>query len=182
DLLAGPTTGPEGPLEPELKGFPGLLQIVPSLVRPVHPLNDRRAPRHLERIFRDRKPDVVHTHSGKAGVLGRLAAHRAGVPVIVHTIHGPSFGSFQGPLANLAFELAERRAGRVTTHFISVADAMTEQYLAAGIGSRDQYSRILSGFPLEPFLAARNDPETRRRLGFGENDFVIGMIARLFKL
>jgi len=182
DLLAGPTTGPEGSLEPELKGFPGLLQIVPSLVRPVHPLNDLRALRHLERIFRDRKPDVVHTHSGKAGILGRLAAHRAGVPVIVHTIHGPSFGTFQNTAANLVFRAAERKAARCTTHFIVVADAMRDQYLAAGIGRPDQYTRIFSGFPLAPFLAATNDAALRAPLGIAPDDFVVGKIARLFKL
>jgi len=134
------------------------------------------------RRFRARQPEIVHTHSGKGGILGRLAAHRAGVPIVVHTIHGPSFGRFQNALANATFLAAERYAGKVTTHFVTVARAMTEQYLAAGIGRPPQYTRILSGFPLEPFLSAKNDPELRRRLGIGNGDFVVGKIARLFKL
>jgi glycosyltransferase involved in cell wall biosynthesis len=100
----------------------------------------------------------------------------------VHTIHGPSFGTFQGPLANWLFRGAERSAAKATTHFVSVADAMTRQYLAAGIGRPDQYTRIFSGFALEPFLAARNDPALRARLGIAPTDFVVGKIARLFPL
>jgi glycosyltransferase involved in cell wall biosynthesis len=211
-LISGPDTGPEGSLagvlEPcasthsspsppvgekagmrgkltEVKvaaKIPSILTVLPELVRPVHPWKDVIALRRLTQIFRADRPDIVHTHSGKAGVLGRLAAHRAGVPVIVHTIHGPSFGSFQGAMANAVFLAAERRAGRVTTHFVAVADAMIRQYLAVGIGSPAQYSRILSGFPLEPFLSAANDLALRAKYGLAPADFVVGKIARLFKL
>ena len=181
-LLSGPTTGPEGSLEPELARLPDLLTHVPTLVRPIHPLKDWRALRQLEKILREQKPDLVHTHSGKAGILGRLAARRAGVPVIVHHIHGPSFGPFQGWLANWIFTAAERYAARVTTHFVCSAQAMTRLYLAAGIGRPDMYTRIFSGFPVEPFLNATNDLAFRRQLGLNENHFVIGKIARLFKL
>ncbi len=180
-LISGPTSGPEGSLEPRVASIPGLLTIVPELIRPVSPWHDWLALRRLTRLFREQRPDIVHTHSGKAGVLGRLAAHAAGVPIIVHTIHGPSFGSFQGALANFAFRAAERRAGRVTTHFASVANAMTEQYLAAGIGKPEQYTRIFSGFDLEPFLNAKNDLALRAKLGIAPDDFVIGKVARLFE-
>jgi glycosyltransferase involved in cell wall biosynthesis len=182
DLVSGPTRGPEGSLEPRLTACPGLLTILPELVRPVDPWKDWLACRRLAELFRARRPDIVHTHSGKAGVLGRLAAARAGVPTIVHTIHGPSFGPFQGRLANLFFRSAERRAGKVTTHFVVVAEAMKRQYLAAGIGRPDQYTKILSGFDLEPFLAAANDLRVRARFGLSAQDIVVGKIARLFKL
>jgi glycosyltransferase involved in cell wall biosynthesis len=181
-LIAGPSVGPEGSLESLFQNDAGLLTIVPSLVRPIHPIHDLMALARLAKIFRQIRPDIVHTHSGKAGVLGRLAARRAGVPIIIHTIHGPSFGPFQGALANAVFLTAERRAGAITTHFISVADAMTRQYVAAGIGRPENYTRIFSGFDLAPFLAARNDPQLRSRLGIGPRDFVVGKIARLFKL
>ena len=124
ELLSGPTTGPEGSLELLLEPYPDLFTRLTELVRPLHPWQDVRALTKLTRKFRARKPDIVHTHSGKAGVLGRLAAHRAGVRLIVHTIHGPSFGPFQGTLANQLFRAAERHAGRVTSHFVVVADAM----------------------------------------------------------
>ncbi|HEX5219101.1 MAG TPA: glycosyltransferase family 4 protein [Verrucomicrobiae bacterium] len=202
DLISGPTSGPEGSLESDfaaddmasslapadgervgVRGRPApILTILPELVRPIHPSNDLMAFHKLKRIFRERRPDIVHTHSGKAGVLGRLAAAQAGVPVIVHTIHGPSFGAFQGNVSNWLFRSAEKRAARVTTHFVTVADAMRDQYLAAGIGRPEQYTRIFSGFPLEPFLQSKNDIHLRARYGLKPDDIVIGKIARLFKL
>src|SRR5579859_4715320 len=155
-LISGPSLGPEGSLEGVFDTCPGGLRLEPQLVRPVHPLKDLSALRHLESLFRKERPNIVHTHSGKAGILGRLAAARAGVPVIIHTIHGPSFGDFQSALPNLLFRSAERHAGRVTTHFVVVAEAMTRQYLEAGIGHEAQYSRIFSGFDLQPFLSVTN--------------------------
>jgi glycosyltransferase involved in cell wall biosynthesis len=182
DLISGPTFGPEGSLESAFAGAQRQLTVVPSLVRPIAPWRDWRALRALTALFRQRRPQIVHTHSGKAGVLGRLAAARAGVPIRVHTIHGPSFGAFQGPAANWTFRLAERRAGALTTHFVVVAEAMQRQYLAAGIGRPELYTRIYSGFRLEPYLAAENDLQLRARLGLGPADIVVGKVARLFKL
>ena len=181
-LISGPTTGPEGSLEPEAAKIPGLLTIVPELVRPVHPLKDFIALRKLEKILREQKPDIVHTHSGKAGILGRLAAKRAGVPIIIHHIHGPSFGKFQGALANFIFTAAEKHAAKVTDHFFCSADAMTKLYLAAGIGQPAMFTRIFSGFNLEPFLNATNDLGLRKKLGLEANHFVIGKIGRIFRL
>lgn len=182
DLLSGPTLGPEGSLHTTFARKPSLLKIIPDLVRPVRPFQDWRALENLTKNFQETKPDIVHTHSGKAGILGRIAAKRANVPIIVHTIHGPSFGAFQGRLANLVFRSAEKYAARFTTHFISVADAMTAQYLNAGIGSPEKYTRIFSGFPLAPFLSGTNDFKLREELGIRPDDFVIGKIARLFEL
>ncbi|MGO9588315.1 MAG: glycosyltransferase family 4 protein [Limisphaerales bacterium] len=181
-LLSGPTTGPEGSLESEFTGRPGVLTRVPALVRPIHPLKDWLALRQLEKILREQKPDIVHTHSGKAGILGRLAARRAGVPVIIHHIHGPSFGPFQGWTANRIFTAAERHAAGVTTHFVCSAQAMTRLYLAAGIGRPEMFTRIFSGFPVEPFVNAANDPALRSQLGLAPDAFVIGKIARLAPL
>jgi glycosyltransferase involved in cell wall biosynthesis len=181
-LISGPTSGVEGSLESEVRTAGVSLQIVRDLVRPVHPWKDLVALRQLSRLFRHQRPDIVHTHSGKAGVLGRLAAARAGVPVTVHTVHGPSFGPWQGALANWLFTAAERRAARVTTHFVCVASAMAEQYLRAGIGSPALFTTIRSGFDLTSFLSARNDPTLRAQLGLAAEDIVVGKIARLFKL
>src|SRR5439155_11244119 len=106
-LLSGPASGPEGSLEPLLAPAPELLTQIPELVRPIHPWKDLLALQRLAAIFRSRRPDIVHTHSGKAGFLGRLAAARAKVPIIIHTVHGPSFGAFAGPVANALFRTAE---------------------------------------------------------------------------
>lgn len=180
-LVSGPTTGPEGSLESLVAPLPGFT-LLPSLVRPVNPWLDWRARQQLAALFRKQRPDIVHTHSGKAGILGRLAASSAAVPVIVHTVHGPSFGPFQGTLANTIFRSAEKRAARVTTHFVVVAQAMADQYLAAGIGHPQDYTRVFSGFDLQPFLQAPNDPALRAKLGIAPDDFVVGKVARLFKL
>lgn len=181
-LIAGPTTGPEGSLESCLADYPGTLTIVPSLVRPVHPWKDFVALRQLTLLLNQQKPDIVHTHSGKAGILGRIAAARAGVPVIIHHIHGPSFGNFQGALANFIFTAAERYAAKFTTHFICSAAAMTKLYLAAGIGRPEMFTRVFSGFKIEPFANAANEPLLRDQLRIPRDAFVIGKIARLFPL
>jgi len=185
-LISGPTIGPEGSLENAAREIFGNatadFTLIPELVRPVHPVKDFIALHQLEKILRAQKPDLVHTHSGKAGILGRLAAKRAGVPVIIHHIHGPSFGNFQGAAANFIFTAAEKYAARVTDHFFCSADAMTKLYLAAGIGRPEMFTRIFSGFPLEPFLNATNDLTLRKKLGLDENHFVIGKIARIFRL
>lgn len=181
-LISGPTTGPEGSLESSFSKTPHLLTVLPSLVRPIRPWHDCRVLVQLTRWFRAQSPDLVHTHSGKAGVLGRLAARFAKVPLIVHTIHGPSFGAFQNPIANHLFRAAELGAARCTTHFVSVAEAMTRQYLAAGIGRPERFSLIRSGFELRAFLAATNDPKFRASLGIAPLDFVVGKIARLTPL
>lgn len=181
-LTAGPTSGPEGTLEPVVAQIPGLFHLEPHLVRPVSPKNDLQCLIALTKRFRKTCPQIVHTHSGKAGLLGRLAAAMAKVPLIIHGIHGPSFGSFQGAGANLLFKNAERLAGRCTHHFIVVANAMRDQYLRAGIGKPEQYTRIFSGFNLNPYLTATNDPAIRAQYGLKPDDIVIGKIARLFYL
>src|SRR3569623_970598 len=91
-LLSGPTFGSEGSLENTFQNHPNLLTIIPSLTRPIRPLADLRGLFQLRREFRKNPPALVHTHSGKAGILGRWAAHLERVPIIIHGVHGPSFG------------------------------------------------------------------------------------------
>jgi glycosyltransferase involved in cell wall biosynthesis len=162
DLVTGPQTGPEGSLNADAI-------VVDALRREPNPLLDLQACRDLYRLFRRRRYDVVHTHSGKAGVLGRLAARLAEVPVIVHTIHGPSFYRYQNPLGNWIFRGLEQVAAEWTTQFVSVADAMTEQYQAAGITGK--FVTIHSGMNLRPFLSLPPPQGS-----------VVGKIARLFRL
>ena len=182
ELVSGPATGPEGSLESDFKKRSDALRIVPTIIRPIRPWTDLRGLVDLKRLFIHTRPIIVHTHSGKAGVLGRWAAHWAKVPIIVHGVHGPSFGRFQGRAANIAFRAAERSAGKVTTFFVAVAQAMIDQYLAAGIGRPELYQRVFSGFPLEPFLKSRNDAGLRARYGIATDDLVVGKIARMTEL
>jgi len=181
-LYSGLTSGPEGSLESNFTSFSDLLHIVPRLIRPINPFSDYLAYRHLLREFMQFKPDIVHTHSGKAGFLGRLAAKKANIQNIVHSIHGPSFGSYQGRIANILFRKAEKIAATHTDHFITVANAMQEQYLKAGIGNPNIYTKIFSGFNLKPYFSEYDTLEIRNQLGIKKDDFVVGKIARLFEL
>ena len=182
DLVTGPQAGPEGSLNEQARtaGIPVI--VVEQLRRAPNPFRDTIACMALRRLFAERCYDVVHTHSGKAGFIGRLAAKLARVPIIVHTIHGPSFYDYQNPVGNWLFRWAEQVAGACTTQFVSVADAMSEQYLAAGISTPKKYVTIHSGINVDAFANAQRDVALRESLGVSRDDLVVGKIARLFRL
>ena len=181
-LVTGPAVGPEGTLIPRARAYGYEVVELSGLVRNLRPAADRRAMRDFADMLKVWKPGLVHTHSGKAGVLGRAAAARAGVPAI-HTVHGPSFHPFQNPVSRALFIAAERWAAKRTAHFISVADAMTDQYVAAGVAPRDQFTTIRSGMDVDAFLTPPGGSgELRAKFGFGEGDVVAAKIARLSDL
>src|ERR1700733_4496761 len=173
DLIIGPQTGPEGSLFDQTKAAGVPITIVDELRRTPNPWLDVSACRALRRLFTSRRYTVVHTHSGKAGLAGRVAARLARVPIIAHTIHGPSFYCYQNPVGNWAFRWAEQVAGACTTQFVSVADAMTEQYLAAGIGTKDRYVTIYGGMDIDAFMKAPRDSSLRKLVGISETDLVV---------
>ncbi|MFZ2639905.1 MAG: glycosyltransferase family 4 protein [Verrucomicrobiia bacterium] len=179
DLISGIEAGAEGSLLEQARRAGVEPLWLKSLRRSINPFYDTRAFFELVRQFRRGRYNIVHTHSGKAGFLGRLAARAAGVPFIVHTIHGPSFGAFQGAVANRALTLAERVAGCVTTRFVSVADAMSRQYRDAGIGRTQGYVTIRSGFDVACFANAQPDTVLRAKLAGGP---IVAQMARLFEL
>jgi len=151
--------------------------------RAVNPFRDAVAFAQLYLIFRREKYDIVHTHSSKAGILGRLAARLAGVKVIIHTIHGLPFHRYQGALSNLICILLENLSARVSTKIVCVADAMAEQAVAAGVAPGNKFTTIYSGMELDAFLRSPALRErARHNLGIGRENLVIGMIARLFPL
>jgi glycosyltransferase involved in cell wall biosynthesis len=150
--------------------------------REIHPGRDWASYRALVRLLRELQPEIVHTHSSKAGIIGRAAAHKLHIPV-VHTIHGSPFHPYQSRGAYHAYRLAEIWAARWTARLVSVCDAMTEQYVAAGVAPREKFVTVYSGMEVEPFLHPPRDRETvRRELGFGPDDIVVGKVARLFEL
>jgi len=182
-LVTGPALGPEGSLfERAGKGDFETI-VIPQMRRAIHPARDFATYRALKKLFRRQRYDVVHTHSSKAGILGRLAARAAGVPVVVHTIHGLPFHPYQPRLTYRIYVVLERMAARRSDKIISVADAMTDQAVAAGVAPRDKFTTIYSGMDLDPFLDADAKRDAvRARLGFGPGDLVVGKIARLFYL
>lgn len=181
-LISGPGLGPEGSLENRARASGVDLQIIPQLRRAIHPLRDWSSYLAMIGLLRDLRPQIVHTHSSKAGILGRWAAAKLGIPA-VHTIHGAAFHYGQHSLAFRLYQRLERHAARSTARFISVADAMTDQYVAAGIAPRKKFVTIYSGFDVEPFLTPSRPPATvRAELGLQPDDVVIGKVGRLFHL
>lgn len=181
-LATGPSLGPEGRLL-ERCAVPGMqLVTLPHLVRELHPWHDLLAYRALVRLFREGGYDVVHTHSSKAGILGRLAARRARVPVVVHTVHGQAFHPYQAWWKNRLYIAAERVAARASDCIVTVAQAMIEQCVAARVAPRARYRVIYSGMEIETFLEARRDATVRAALGIPADALVVGTIARLFEL
>jgi len=204
-LAFGPIYGPEGSLlervrafraedpspQPSPRGGGGTIATheVAHLVRDLSPLADWRGYWELRRLVRELKPDIVHTHSSKAGILGRAAAWaeggRAGRIGVVHTIHGPPFHANEKGWRNRLYIESEKFAASRCHLIVSVADAMTEQFRAAGIGRDDQFVTVHSGMEVEPYLHAapgQSREEVRHGLGLSEKHTVIGTVARLAEL
>ena len=182
-LLTGPAIGPEGTLLDRARSGGYRVEIIDPMRRAIHPLRDYQTYRQLKRRIRELSPDVVHTHSSKAGIIGRWAAHAAGAPLIVHTIHGLAFTASTSAAVNSIYRILEKRTASITDKIVCVADSMRDQSLAARIGTPDQYVTVYSGMNTRPFL----DPpvprdETRRRLRLSPDHIVVGTIARLFEL
>jgi glycosyltransferase involved in cell wall biosynthesis len=183
-LVYGPIYGPEGSLLNRVRAH-GCIETIetPRLVRRIAPVTDARCLRDLRRLIRSWRPDVVHTHSSKAGILGRLAARAERVGCIVHTIHGLPFHPYQSRIINAAYIVAERVAARRCDRIVCVADAMRDGALRAGIGRPEQYVTIYSGIEIQKFLSpARPRQEVRAALGLAAEDFVLGTVSRLAEL
>lgn len=181
-LISGPTAGPEGSLLERVRGGNYTFVETPSLVRSVHCGRDWRAIGALARILRDWQPDVVHTHSSKAGILGRMAARRARVPHIIHTIHGMSFNRTQPKWLQMLYAGLERRCARYSDALVCVADAMRIQSLAVGIGRPEQFVTVRSGMETAAFDASLYDrASVRAAWGFADEHVVVATIARLFR-
>ncbi|HRZ87026.1 MAG TPA: glycosyltransferase family 4 protein [bacterium] len=183
DLITGPAIGPEGTLIPQAQAVISRVIVIDELRRSIHPLYDIVSFWKLRRLLLKERYDIVHTHSSKAGIIGRLAAKFAGASVIIHTIHGLAFHEYQSEAVNAVYRALERVAARWTDVIITVADVMTKKALDARIGVPGKYRTIYSGMDLDAFLTPPGDIAAfRRKLGFGDGDIVIGKVGRLFHL
>ncbi len=182
-LMTGPPLGPEGSLMARASAYGYRVESIDAMRRSILPLADWRTYRFLTERIRELKPDVVHTHSSKAGIIGRWAAHAAGVPAVIHTIHGLAFTASTRRTVNGFYKFLERKTAPISTRIVCVADSMRDQSLAANIGRREQYVTVYSGMKTAPFL---NPPvaaaEVRRSLGLSHEHIAVGTIARLFEL
>lgn len=201
-LITGPAIGPEGELFEQTKGLKYKVITINKMIRAICPLYDLISHQQIKSHLRQIQPDIVHTHSAKAGILGRFAAYSlrpktpdskrktpavasTSSPRVVHTIHGWSFHPYQSQWLNKFYIAIEKAAAKRTDFFISVADAMTEKALAAGIGRPEQFVTAYSAIEEDDFLKPIPDEkitEFRVNNGISKKSVVLVTIARLFML
>jgi glycosyltransferase involved in cell wall biosynthesis len=182
-LLAGIDNGPEGNLHQQAHAAGVDLALMDELIRPIAPRTDAVALAKLIAFMRRGRYHLVHTHSSKAGILGRIAARAAGVPIVVHSMHGLAFGEHASRTQNALYASLERLAAPLTHRFISVCDATRNAALAVGAGRPERHTTIYSGFPIEPFLEVHKTLDVaaaKQRVGLLPEHLVVGKVARLF--
>jgi glycosyltransferase involved in cell wall biosynthesis len=163
---SGLAWGPGDVLDDEARGLADLTRFeIADLVRPISPASDFKALAALRSSIRRFRPQVVHTHSSKAGVLGRLAARLERVPVVVHTVHGFGFTPLQSVVKRAAFLRAEKLAARWTNHFVAVSRVNFDRGVELGLWRKAQASVIRAGIDLEHFREHGDGGGARRRLG-----------------
>lgn len=174
-------TGEPGLLDAEARALASVeFHQVPSLVRVIRPWADLRALLDLARLLRRLHPAIVHTHSSKAGILGRLAARLAGVPVIIHSIHGFGFTRYQPAAVRRALIALERLAAAVTTRFFAVSDANRRLGVELGLFPENRCVVIRSGVDLAAIRRTAVDTAAKKReLGLEPGRPVVGMVAPL---
>ncbi|MFH1719276.1 MAG: glycosyltransferase family 4 protein [Planctomycetota bacterium] len=190
-LITGPAIGPEGELFNQTKGQGYKVAVLDRLRRAINPYNDIVSYVQLKNLLRELQPDIVHTHSAKAGILGRFAGYALkgqwgeNLPAVVHGIHGLPFHPYQSETLNKFYIAVEKSAAKRTDFFVSVADAMTAQATAVGIGTPEQYVTAYSAIEEDAFIepiSAERRGRFRRKYGIGEDAIVLVTIARLFML
>lgn len=182
-LVTGPAQGPEGELMTRARAGGYRVIELPAMRREINPLRDWQAYRALRRLFRENHFQIMHSHSSKAGILAREAAATVGRMKVVHTIHGLPFHPYANALTNWVYVALERRAARVSQAIVSVADAMTRQALAAGVGRPEQYTTIRSGMEVEGFLRRPAEADDfRRSLQLPPEAVLVTQVSRLAEL
>lgn len=155
--------------------------LIPEMKREPNFRSDRAAYNKLIKIIEEFKPHIVHTHAAKAGALGRRAAVKCGVPIIVHTYHGHVFHSYFGKVKTNVFKLIERRLAKKTTRIVAISEIQKKELsIDHSICPLDQISVIPLGFDLNPFHQAgiENREAKRKELHLEENEIAIALIGR----
>jgi glycosyltransferase involved in cell wall biosynthesis len=192
-LITGPALGPEGALFSQTINAGYDVIVLDAMRRAILPGKDVLTYFQLKKLLHKLQPDIIHTHSAKAGILGRWAGHalkgqlETGTqkPYVVHTIHGLAFHPYLNPLLNQFYIAIEKSAGKCTDAFITVADAMTEKTRAAGIGLDKPWTTAYSAIDEEIYLNKPTQEETkafRRQYDIPQNAVVLVTVARLAEL
>jgi len=156
------------------------LVVLPALGREIRGGQDLRALWQLVRLIRRVRPHIVHTHTAKAGTLGRLAARLAGVPVVVHTYHGHVLRGYFSPAKTRLFLVMERLLARWTDRLLAVSEVVRSELLDLGVGTPDRFLVVPLGLDLSRFLECeRAGGQLRAELGLGDDVPLIGIVARL---
>jgi len=155
----------------------------PSLVRRISPLQDLRAMFSLCRLIMREKPDMIHTHTSKAGILGRCAAWLARVPIILHTAHGHVFYGHFGPSASTFFVLLERLMALITDRMIALTQGERNDYIKSSVSRPDRIVTIHSGVDIYDYMSARvNIEEKIKSLGISTKGLVVGTVGWLLPI
>ncbi len=179
-IISGSQTGPEGSLIEEVRARGVPLAVEHALVRQVSPIRDLVALLRLAKRLRKGNYTIAHTHSSKAGILGRWAARLAGVSIIVHTVHGWGHHERQHSLVRAIYIGLERLTVLITDRLVAVSQLDVEKGLQAGIGKREDYVVIRSGIELDRFGHSEvTRQEIRAQLGVPIDAPVVGSVTRL---
>lgn len=156
------------------------LTVVPELSRDIQGWSDLSALRRLTQLMREFRPHIVHTHTAKAGTLGRLAARLVSVPVVIHTYHGHVLHGYFSPTKTRLFVVIERFLARYTTCLVTVSERIRQELLGFRIGTPDRLAVVPLGLDLDRFLACEElRGQLRAELGIAATTPLIGIIARL---
>jgi glycosyltransferase involved in cell wall biosynthesis len=170
--------GGGGPLIREARAVGAPVHVVPELIRAVDPSRDCRALLRLYRLFRVGEYEIVHTHSVKAGLLGRLAAWWAGVPVIVHTLHGVPF-KINCDLKSRFYIACERSLGSITHCFVCVGEVLRQEMSGWKIAPDEKLTTIYSGIDFSAYVPQRTSGDMRQKLALDGAWPIVGCIGRL---
>jgi glycosyltransferase involved in cell wall biosynthesis len=155
---------------------------VPGLSREVSPVRDLLAAIYLARLIREVRPQIVHTHTAKAGAVGRAAAVLAGRPrpLVVHTFHGHVLHGYFGVVGSGAFRLIEKALAKVTDVLVAVSPQVRDELVRLGVAPAEKFTVIRLGIELEPRVRSAEDgAAVRRRLGIADDRFVVGWFGRM---
>jgi len=174
-------TSPKGILKSEFEDLENVKShFSPFLVRPINPLYDIFALIHIYLIYRRSKYDIVHTHSSKAGIIGRWAARLAGIPVIIHTVHGWPFNEYQPRILRRFYIFLEKITARFSAKIICVSRKDLQTGIEYKIAPKEKFVFVKYGIPLSQFRETAVDSSLKKReLKITNNDPIVGMISCL---